>query len=50
MKQETGQDNIMSKHCTVAIYMEVLFREVYRFNETAKFSSGFKINGGEPSK
>ncbi|KAI0210783.1 Ectonucleoside triphosphate diphosphohydrolase 4 [Lamellibrachia satsuma] len=48
MEQETGQDNFMSSHCTVAIYMEVLFREVYRFNETAKFSSGFKINGGEP--
>ncbi|KAI0210782.1 Ectonucleoside triphosphate diphosphohydrolase 1 [Lamellibrachia satsuma] len=48
VRQETGQDNFVSKDCIVAIYMEMLFREVYQFNETAKFSSGFKINGEEP--
>ena len=30
--------------------MEVLFKEIYRFDTSATFRSGFSINGGEPGK
>lgn len=49
VKQETGRNgDFLSIDCTVGVYMEVLFKEIYRFKATAKFSSGFNINGGEP--
>ncbi|KAI0210781.1 Ectonucleoside triphosphate diphosphohydrolase 1 [Lamellibrachia satsuma] len=49
VKRETGRNgDFLSVDCTIGVYMEVLFKDVYRFKATAKFSSGFKINGGEP--
>ncbi|KAK2192791.1 hypothetical protein NP493_22g01015 [Ridgeia piscesae] len=49
VKQETGRNgDYLSADCTVGVYMEVLFNDIYRFSSTAEFNSGFNINGGVP--